>query len=282
MASAEGGFAELAHGLVVGCYLLGTILTLVGTLTRRKGYQSAGLWLAAAGLAVHTLDIGMVTSQPGNSLQDGRFYFSLLSWLFVLSWFLVWKLLRIGFLALTAAPLALLCYIASQVGDPLQVSLPKHWALLFFGLHIGALFVSLALLALAFGAGVGFLRLERKIKSKERLEGSWADQPSLSSFDRVNHWAVVLGFPLYTLGLLSGFAWARMTWGHFFSWDPKEIAALGIWLLFAYLFHQRYMMGWLGRKAAMLAIWVFALAVLSMFGINFLVPSHHHFLRPTL
>jgi hypothetical protein len=46
------------------------------------------------------------------------------------------------------------------------VTMPEHFAGLFFTLHIGAMFVQLTLLAMAFGAGALFLHMERKIKTR--------------------------------------------------------------------------------------------------------------------
>jgi ABC-type transport system involved in cytochrome c biogenesis permease subunit len=85
------------------------------------------------------------------------------------------------------------------------------------------------------------------------------------------------GFPLYTIGILSGFIWAAFTWKRMFSWDPKEVVSLIIWLVFAYLFHQRLAIGWNGRKPAKTAIWLFVVVIASMLFINFFVPTHHRF-----
>ena len=103
--------------------------------------------------------------------------------------------------------------------------------------------------------------------------------PALSTCDTVNRWAVAAGFPLYTIGLLSGFIWAKLTWNRIFSYDPKEILAIGVWLLFAFLFHQRLFLGWRGRKTAKLAIRIFGLTLVSLLVINFFVPTHHSFAR---
>lgn len=270
-------FAELVTLLVIGLYLAGTILSFAGTFATRKHLRTAGMACAAAGFVLHTLDMGLVTSQPGSSLAAGGFYYSLFAWLLLLVWFLAWWRLKLGFLALTVSPLALLFYISSLRMAPAQVSTPNTLLGLFFGLHIGALFLSLALLAVSFGAGLAFIHLERKIKTKEPLTGFRKDLPSLSTFDRAVHWAVAAGFPLYTLGLAAGFAWARLTWGRVFSWDIKEITSIGIWLLYAYLFQQRMVTGRRGRSTAILAVWIFVIALLTMLGINLLAPSHHSF-----
>lgn len=265
---------------VITAYGAGTVLTLAGVITRRQGLRNAGMACALLGFIVHFLDLGHTTSQPGNSLTEGSFYFSLLAWAFILGWFVAWRVFKLGFLALTVSPLALLFYISSLAAHRLSVVIPKGLTPWFFGLHVGTLFLSLAVLGVAFGAGMTFLHLESKIKTKEKLSGFRLDLPSLATCDRVNYWAVMIGFPLYTLGLASGFVWARATWHKYVTWDPKEIVALGIWFIFAYLFHQRIVLGWRGRKPAIFAMWIFALAIGSMFFINLLLPGHHSFTAP--
>lgn len=44
-----------------------------------------------------------------------------------------------------------------------------------------------------------------------------------------------------------------------------KITSLAVWFLFAFLFHQRLVLGWRGRKPAMLAIWVFVGMCISIF-----------------
>ena len=63
--------------------------------------------------------------------------------------------------------------------------------------------------------------------------------------DEINYRAVTLGYPLYTLGaLFAGAIWAEQAWGAFWSWDPKEVGALIIWLFYSAFLHARYQRGW--------------------------------------
>lgn len=262
---------------VVGLYLAGTVLYLAGAMWQAPGLRRVSTLAATFGFALHTVCLGLtVQEESATNILRGEFYFSLLAWSLLLIFFFLWWRLRMDFLALLASPLALILFLSSQaVGGARQ--LPETLSGLFFGLHIGALFLAISLLAMACGTGTGYLYLERKIKTKEKLTGFAKALPSLSTFDRANQWAVTGGFPLYTIGLVSGFLWAKLTWQRMFSWDPKEVVAIFIWLLFAFLFHQRLFMGWRGRKTAWLAIWVFCLSIVSMLVINFFMPTHHSF-----
>ncbi|MFW6244191.1 MAG: cytochrome c biogenesis protein CcsA [Desulfovibrionales bacterium] len=263
---------------IVLLYLLGVILLLAGMLGQNRTLEKFSLAITVLGFVLQSADIGIQALGFGElALLQQRFYFNLLAWTLMLIYLVLWWKMKLQLLALIAAPLALIFYASSIALNTQQISVPEQLSGLWFSLHIGTLFLSFSLMAMAFGAGAAYLYIERKIKTKTRLEGFQRDLPSLTTFDRVNHWAVSIGFPLFTLGLLAGFLWARFTWGHLFSWDPKEVATLFIWVLYGFLFHQRMALGWKGRKPARLAIWVFTLTVISLVGVNFLLPSHHSF-----
>jgi ABC-type transport system involved in cytochrome c biogenesis permease subunit len=265
---------------VLGGYFVGATLHLLGIVTRRPGLRRCGSLATVAGFALHTADLAVLLgAEGGTALLSGEFYFSLLAWSLLFIFLLLWWRLRLELLGLLAAPLALFLFLSSQAVTATRMPLPKALGGLFFGLHIGSLFLAISLLAMACGAGVAYLYLERKIKTKEKLAAFAKGLPSLSACDTVNRWAVAVGFPLYTVGLLSGFIWAKLTWNRIFSYDPKEIIAIAIWLLFAFLFHQRLFLGWRGRKTAKMAIWISGLTLVSLLLINFFVPTHHSFAR---
>lgn len=266
--------------LVVAGYFLGAVTHLLGVGTGKAGLRRAGWLLTLGGFVCHTLDLGVLLAvEGGMAFMSGEFYFSLLAWSLLLICLFLWWRLRLGMLGLLASPLALFLFLSSQAVTAARMPLPKALGGLFFGLHIGALFLAISLLAMACGAGMAYLYLERKIKTKEKLGGFAKSLPALSTCDTVNRWAVAAGFPLYTLGLLSGFVWAKLTWNRIFSYDPKEVTAICIWMLYAFLFHQRLMLGWQGRKPARMAIWLFGLTLVSMLVINFYMPTHHSFAR---
>jgi ABC-type transport system involved in cytochrome c biogenesis permease subunit len=63
--------------------------------------------------------------------------------------------------------------------------------------------------------------------------------PPLKVLDELSYKAVAVGFPLLTLGILTGAAWANYAWGTYWSWDPKETWSLITWFVYAAFLHAR-------------------------------------------
>jgi ABC-type transport system involved in cytochrome c biogenesis permease subunit len=131
----------------------------------------------------------------------------------------------------------------------------------FFGIiyiaGTAALFVLHAIL--------GFGQIPWRLKLEGRL------------LDEINYRAVTLGYPLYTLGgLFAGAIWAEQAWGAFWSWDPKEVGALIIWLFYSAFLHARYQRGWSGTRTAVLSLVGFAMMMLSFFGNYFFGGLHSY------
>ena len=58
--------------------------------------------------------------------------------------------------------------------------------------------------------------------------------------DNISYRMMGIGFPIFTLGILSGAVWANEAWGSYWSWDIKEVGSFINWLLVALYFHCRY------------------------------------------
>lgn len=251
------GLFELLHILIIALYGLGSVLFLTGVSTGNDRLKKVAQWLAVVGFALNTIELALVLTGDTGALNVGKFYFNILAWCVLGVYFFLWWKLRLEFLAITALPLALLLFVASLSLGGIRVTMPPELTVLFFGLHIASLILTLGMLVMAFGAGVAFIHYNRKLKTKAGLSGIGADVPSLNKFDTVNRWTVAIGFPVFTLGLFSTFFWYWIAPGKQFSWDIMKIGSLAVWFLYAFLFHQRMVLGWRGRKPAILAIWVF-------------------------
>jgi len=157
---------------------------------------------------------------------------------------------------------------------PLPPSLKSFW----FPIHALISLTSYAFFLIAAVAAVMYLLQERQVKRK-RLGGLFRRLPPLESLDRVNEKCLKYGFPLLTAGIVTGALWAEEAWGSFWSWDPKETWSLILWLIYAALLHERFIVGWRGRRAAYMALLGFAVWMVSFFIINLWMPGLHSYGR---
>ena len=162
--------------------------------------------------------------------------------------------------------------IAPKAVEPLNPALNSWW----FPLHVSFAFLGNAAFALAFGAGVMYLVQDKMLKSK-RFSTLYHRLPSLDTLDNINYRALSLGFPLMTLGIMTGAAWAESVWGTYWSWDPKETWALMTWFVYAALLHGRLSIGRRGRRAAIFAIIGFGCLLITFLGANLLLNGMHTF-----
>lgn len=98
-----------------------------------------------------------------------------------------------------------------------------------------------------------------------------------SVLEEIAYSAVLIGYPLYTVGaLFAGAIWAEQAWGTWWSWDPKEVGALIIWLFYTLFLHARYQKQWKGDRAAMLLVFGMMMVFISFFG-NYFFGGLHSF-----
>ncbi len=259
------GLPDLLNLLTVGLYLMATAFFLVGTGMGRDRIKGMASGFAVSGFLLHSIKLVIILlSLKKTVLLSGGFYLSVLAWILLLTYLIMWLRLKSMFLALTALPLALLLFVSSLAVGGVSIAIPPYWTILFFSLHIGTLLVTMVLLALAFASALAFLRLNNKIKTKTALADLGEGTQSLSIFDKVNNWAVAFGFPLFTLGIFSGFVWNWIDPEKTFAWGAMNVISLGVWFLYAILFYQRLIIGWRGRKPAIMVIYVFAFMVVSL------------------
>jgi cytochrome c-type biogenesis protein CcsB len=97
------------------------------------------------------------------------------------------------------------------------------------------------------------------------------------TLDNISYRIIGLGFPLLTIGIISGAVWANEAWGTYWSWDPKETWALITWLVFAAYLHSRITKGWQGKRPAILAASGFVVVWICYLGVNLLGRGLHSY-----
>ena len=102
---------------------------------------------------------------------------------------------------------------------------------------------------------------------------SSAADPSVSTDGEVHATVdnlVYVGLAFLTFGMLFGALWAKVAWGHYWTWDPKETWAAVTWL--CYLLYIHFRLSCPRRKQEALWLLLFAFCCLQMcwWGINYL------------
>ena len=111
-------------------------------------------------------------------------------------------------------------------------------------------------------------------------DGSIKRSPHSSLADRLDNLSyrtLGLGFPLLTIGILSGAVWANEAWGSYWSWDPKETWAFITWLVFAIYFHTRLTKNWSGTRPAIIATIGFFVLWICYLGVNLVGAGLHSY-----
>ena len=114
----------------------------------------------------------------------------------------------------------------------------------------------------------------------DREENSITRAPQSSLADRLDNLSyrtLGLGFPLLTIGILSGAVWANEAWGSYWSWDPKETWAFITWLVFAIYFHTRLTKNWSGTRPAIIATVGFFVLWICYLGVNLVGAGLHSY-----
>ena len=257
-------------------YLLATGSFVIYLVLLRDFFSRLSTSLLLGGFLGHTAALGVHFFQSGGYLTAAQFReaLSLYSWLIVAVYLLVQLKYRLTVLGSFIAPLAFLMSLgafASGAGiGELPAGLKSYW----LPVHVTLAFLGNSVFALASGVSLMYLLQEHQLKNK-KMTVLQKRFPSLEALDRFNYVFLVWGFPLMTLGIITGSLLARVQWGDYWSWDPRQITSAITWLLYGALLQARIAGGWRGRKVALLTIVGFAVVLGYFLWGGSVFPSRH-------
>nr|WP_320048637.1 c-type cytochrome biogenesis protein CcsB [uncultured Desulfuromonas sp.] len=267
----------LLFKLTLVAYGVATALYLFSAVTNRKGLDRWGRFALLGAFALHTVTLVAryveIGYTPVTNLHESLSFFA---WALAGTFLIVdWKL-RMVVLAATTSTLVLVMMLFGSLvpmhAQELNPALDSFW----LPIHVALAFLGNAVFTVAFVAAIFYLLQERMLKSK-KFSALYYRLPSLETLDMINYRCLTFGFPLMTMGIISGAVWAEAAWGTYWSWDPKESWALITWFLYAALLHGRLTTGWRGRRAAIFAIIGFAFVLFTFLGVNLLLPGLHSY-----
>ena len=275
-------------GLCIWIYLASWVLYLVHSIVRHKGSGKVADVLVLSGLLLHTVSIGLrwaeshrlgIGHAPFSNLYESIVFFS---WTIVLIYLLSLRRLQSRLLGAIVMPLGFLALASTSLMDrqiqPLVPALQSNW----LTAHVIACFLGYAAFAVAFGVSLLYLWKGKEGKAPEgrRVRGeesAFRRLPPAEVLDEFSYRIIGVGFPLLTLGIVTGAAWANSAWGSYWSWDPKETWSLIVWLIYAAYLHARIARGWKGRRSAWLSIVGFCATLFCYLGVNLLLSGLHSY-----
>lgn len=160
-----------------------------------------------------------------------------------------------------------------QEAGPLVPALQSNWLMM----HVTVMILSYAALILGSLLSIAFLVLTNSSSTEKENKKEVKNENFALILDNLSYRILGIGFPLLTIGILSGAVWANEAWGSYWSWDPKETWALLTWLIFAIYLHTRLSKGWEGKKPAIIASFGFLIVWICYLGVNLLGEGLHSY-----
>jgi cytochrome c-type biogenesis protein CcsB len=242
----------------------------------RKPIASAALWAAFLGFGAHFIYFSLRWSESGRIPVTNFFEAISAFGMGIILVFLIMELrYRIPALGAFMLPLVLLLMAPAAITSREIAGLNPILKSVWLGIHTSLALLGDAAFAFAFIVSVMYLLQERQLKHKH-LGAIFHRLPPLDVMDTISYRALSFGWPLVTLGMITGSIWAESAWGSYWSWQPKETASLLVWLLYLALLHLRTI-GWRGRKMAWLSIAGFVFVLVSFFVVSRIGVGKHTF-----
>lgn len=157
-----------------------------------------------------------------------------------------------------------------QAGTEVLSSPHRSWYLL----HTLSVIAGEASFVVAAIASLVYIIHERIIR-KGTIHLRLSHLPPLTLLDGILYCSLALGFFAITAGMILGGLWASAVGVAFSSIAPKVLAGALLWLVFGLSLHQRFAIGWKGRRTAIITLIGFILMVLLFVGINVVFPESH-------
>ncbi|GAA0626884.1 c-type cytochrome biogenesis protein CcsB [Kutzneria viridogrisea] len=248
-------------------------------ISRAERIGRMGMALNVLGVLLHGAAVllrGLATERvPWGNMYE---YDSAICLVAVVTWLVLarkFDLRRLS--AFVLLPIVILLFLGGtalySTAAPVQPALQSYWLVI----HVSVIAVSSGMLLVAGVASVLYLLRNAHEQNPGRFARLAARLPAADVLDRLAYRVTVLGFPLFTFGVICGAIWAESAWGRFWGWDPKETCAFVAWVVYAIYLHARATAGWRGNRAAVINVVAWVVMVFNLFFINLVTSGLHSY-----
>ncbi len=250
---------RILHLVVLAGYAAAWIVQLRAFRSETAGGADAGRGLLAGSVLIHAVALGAFVARTGSL-----------------------PLVGLGPASSTLALVLAVTALAASLRDDFQPArlfvLPPAVALLaeaaavglgagaqetafrgpWFVAHVGTAFAGYAGLCLASAAGAMYVLQFRSLKEK-RFGSVFRFFPSLEALDGLNRLGLAVGFPAFTVGLVTGWGWT-LTFGRGLALeDPQVMLGIVTWVAYLIPVGARYLDRWGEQRVAWTAVLAFLL-----------------------
>ncbi len=259
---------DFLHQLTAAVYLASGLGAWLGFALGRPRIIRVSVVVLGLGAAVHALWFSLFhTADAAPELTSTPAAASFMAWVGTVAFLILLRWVRLVGLVVLVAPMAFLGVFFSGMRLDGAETRAEVSSGAVPHLHVLLGSAGLSLLGLAGLAGVLYLIEHRRLKSKRRIDGRLS-LPSLEALDRVNAAALGLGFPLLTLGVVTGGMWVNALHGRPWTGTVHETWTLLAWVVYAVLVALRFAVHQGARQCAASAIGGFALLAFAVLGVE--------------
>ncbi|MHB8509299.1 MAG: c-type cytochrome biogenesis protein CcsB [Candidatus Dormibacteria bacterium] len=292
-------------GIAIALYFLAMPLYFVAAGFARPGLARVALALSGAGVAVHLASYGLRWASDGHYPLSNMYEYSsqmaLVMVIFFLAVAVAWRIQYMGGLVMIGAIILMAVGRSLYTGPSgLIPALNSYW----LKIHVTSMVTSSALLSFTFffslaallkAWAVGGTRLVFASGARYSYVGGpgaasvpigprwlrattgWLPEPEV--LDNLAFRMVLIGFPLWTFGVMMGAVWGEHAWGRWWGNDPKEIMAAVTWIVYAIYFHARAIGGWRGYRTTAIAGLGFISVLATFYFVNLWIVGLHSYAR---
>lgn len=258
--------ATILFALTATLYFVASALYLafLGRGDDRVARAATAALVAALGSHVALAAIQFATG-GATPFADIHQVLSILSLLVVVGWLVTMRgKSRLRVLGAFIAPVTLLLFLGAGFRRGVAV-VGEGVRSMVLPFHVLANVLGVVAFALAFAVALAYLIQERQLRRKH-LGGLYQRLPPLDVLDHLGLRLVLIGFPLFTLGVVTGTVWASSLEAGAVALAPQQTIGLLAWLTFAAVLFLRAAAGWRGRRAAIGTMIGFACACAVLVG----------------
>jgi len=303
-------------GIAVGAYSLALLAFIIALAFRRRVIADIGLAAVVVGWPFHLSSI-VTRAIKADHWPLGNMYeystgiaFVIVTTFIVLAARARMRLVGLPIMVLTVALMGV-AYMLYVPPGQLVPALHSYW----LTIHVSSMASSSALLTFSFVFGMGYLArrwadsraLAFAPASPEgaslALSGGAATAtmgaggsgfggvgssvasrvqrilPRASTLDLWSYRFVMLGFPIWSFGVICGAIWGEHAWGRYWGWDPKETFAFITWVIFAIYLHARVTYGWREKRAALITGIGMVSILFTLYAVNLWIAGLHSYAR---